>query len=419
MMRILLYEIRKAFLSPIIIALTIIFIGFNSFLIYENAYIQNDLRDVNEIAAKYGTEIDQEMLEKMKNDYEAKMKKVNEGTTTVLAKSYQNMNEFFTDGSFYLPEKFSEKEIQFFNETALLEFYYFTSQKIDEDFLAYDPIKIAEKEIWMYGIDGKAAEFIRSHYGKFTDRYEEVLQNKEYKQLFPAQAVFDTHLLLFKTLFKAMLIESVILTVLVTAYVMNYEFERGTYLLSYSSKRGRTLWVDKLFAVLITNILNWTMIWTISLVGYFTVFSYREFWHVPISSLFNAGKEWFMSWWNLSFAEYLAAAVLLAYLLIVIFTFMTVIMTRWIRNSYLVFFTFLCMFGVIFVNQALFSTSNILFLFGYFTPINLVLNSFIWFMQRALTFTAYFEIITITIWLLVLLLGVMYCAKSFRKSDLA
>lgn len=418
-MRILLYEIRKAFLSPIIIALTIIFIGFNFFLIYENAYIQNDLHDVNEIAAKYGTEIDQEMLEEMKNDYEAKMKKVNKRTTTVLAKSYQNMNEFFTDRSFYLPEKFSEKEIQFFNETALLEFYYFSSQKIDEDFLAYDPIKIAEKEMWMYGIDGKAAEFIRSHYGEFTDRYEEVLLNKEYKQLFPAQAVLDTHLLLFKTLFKAMLIESVILTVLVTAYVMNYEFERGTYLLSYSTKRGRILWVDKLFAVLITNILNWTMIWTISLVGYFTVFSYREFWDVPISSLFNAGKEWFMSWWNLSFAEYLAASIFLAYLLVVIFTFMTVMMTRWIRNSYLVFFTFLCMFGVIYVNQALFSNSNILFLFGYFTPINLVLNSFIWFMQRALTFTAYFEIITITIWLLVLLLGVMYCAKSFRKSDLA
>jgi len=417
-MRILLYEIRKALLSPIIIALIVIFIGFNFFLIYENAYIKDDLRNVNQIANKYGTEIDKEMLEKMKNDYEAKMKKVNEQTKNVLAKSYQNMTEYFSDRSFYLPEKFSEKEIQFFNETALLEYYFFSSQTIDEDFLAYDPIKIAEKEMWMYRIDGKAAEFIRSHYDKFTDRYEEVLKNKEYKHLFPSQRVFETHLLLFKTMFKAMLIESLILTVLVTAYVMNYEFDRGTYLLAYSSKRGRKLWLDKLWAALITNVFVWSFLLVISLVAYFSVFSYREFWHVPISSLFNAGKEWFMSWWNLSFVEYLAAAVLLSYLLIILFTLITVIITRWIRNSYLVFFTFLCMFGVIFVNQSLFPSSNILFLFGYFTPVNLILNSFVWFMQRTVTFTAYFEIMTVVVWFVLLLLCVMYCARSFRKSDL-
>ncbi len=418
MMRVLLYEIRKALLSPIIIALIVIFTGFNFFLIYENAYIKDDLRNVNQIASIYGTEIDKEMLERMRNDYEARMKKVNEQTKTVLAKSYQNMNEFYSDHSFYLPEKFSEKEIQFFNETALLEFYYFSSQTIDEDFLAYDPIKIAEKEMWMYGIDGKAAEFIRSHYSKFTERYEEVLKNKEYKHLFPSQRVFETHLLLFKKMFKAMLIESLILTVLVTAYVMNYEFDRGTFLLAYSSKRGRKLWLDKLWAALITNIFVLTIILVISLVTYFTVFSYREFWHVPISSLFNAGKEWFMSWWNLSFAQYLAAVVLLAYILVILFTLMTVIFARWIRNSYLVFFTFLCMFGVIFVNQALFPNSNILFLFGYFTPVNLILNSFVWFMQRAVTFTAYFEIVTVAVWFVLLLLCVMYCARSFRKSDL-
>ena len=417
-MRILLYEMRKAFLSPIIMALVIIFIGFNFFLIYENAYIKDDLHKVNQLASKYGTEINEEMLERMKKDYEMMMEKVNEQTKTVLAKSYQNMSKFFSDRSFYLPDKFSEKEIQFFNETSLLEFYYFSSQAIDEDFLLYDPIEMAEKEMRMYRIDGEAAEFIRGHYHKFTDRYEEVLKNKEYKHLFPSQRVFETHLLLFKKMFRAMLIESLILTVLVTAYVMNYEFDRGTYLLAYSSKRGRRLWLDKLLAALITNVFIWTIISVVSLVAYFTVFSYREFWHVPISSLFNAGKDWFMSWWNLSFAEYLTAVVVFAYLLIILFTLMTVMITRWIRNSYLVFFTFLCMFGFIFMNQALLSSSSILFLYGYFTPVNLILNSHVWFMQRAVTFTAYFESMTVAVWFILLLLSTIYCARSFRKSDL-
>lgn len=417
-MRILLFEIKKAFLSPVILSLLAIFTAFNLFLIYENAYIKDDLQKVNQIANKYGTEINDEMLKIMQSDYEAKLKKVNELTSKVVSKTYQNMQEFFAERSFYLPEKFSEKELTFFNETALLEFYYFSSMGIDESFQAADPLKRAEQEIGMYRISGKAAELIRSQFDKITARYEEVLENKEYKHLFPAQSVWETHLLLFKTMFKAMLIESVVLTVLVTAYIMNFEFDRGTYLLAYSSKRGRNLWLDKLWAALITNVLLMTILLVISLAAYFSVFSYREFWGVPISSYFNAGKEWLMTWWNLTFLEYLAAVIVLSYILIILFTWMTAILSRWVRNSYLVFFIFLCTFGLIFANQAIFPRSSILFLFGYFTPVNLVLNSFIWFMQRALTLTAYFEVITVLVWFVLLFLGVMYSLRSFRKCDL-
>lgn len=417
-MRILLYEIRKAILSPIILALLVLFVSFNFFLIYENHYIKDDLRKVNQLANKYGTEINDEMLKRMQSDYEGKMGKVNEITNKVLAKTYQNMTDFYADKSFYFPEKFSEKEMIFFSDTALLEFYYFFSLNIDESFLSRDPIKDAEIEISQYRISGAAAELIRSQYNKFTDRYNEVYENKEYKHLFPAQSVFGTHLLLFKTLFKAMLLESLILTVLVTAYVINYEFDRGTYLLAYSSKRGRKLWLDKLWAALITNVSMLTIVLVTGLAAYFSMFSYQEFWHVPISSYFNAGKEWFLTWWNLSFIEYLAAVIFLAYLLIMLFTLMTVVIARWIRNSYLVFFTFLCMFGIIFVNQALMPKNSIVFLFGYFTPVNLILNSFVWFMQRASTFTAYFEMITIVAWFVILPLSVMYCSRSFRKCDL-
>ncbi len=417
-MRILLFEIKKAILSPVILSLFVVFTAFNLFLIYENAYIKEDLQKVNQIASKYGTEINDDMLKNMQSDYEAKLEKVNELTSSVVSKTYLSMSELFADRSFYLPEKFSEKELDFFSETGLLEFYFFSSMEIDESFLAIDPIQIAEQEMRMYGISGEAAEFIRNQYDKITERYQMVLRNKEYKHVFPAQSVWNTHLLLFKTMFRAILLEGVILTVLVTAYIMNFEFDRGTHLLAYSSKRGRNLWLDKFGAALITNISSMIILVVISLAAYFSVFSYREFWGVPISSFFNAGNEWFMSWWNLSFVEYLAAVVVLSLLLIILFTFMTAIITRWVRNSYLVFFIFLCLFGVIFANQAIFPSSSILFLFGYFTPVNLVLNSFSWFMQRALTLTAYFEVITVTVWFVVLLLGVMYSLRSFRKSDL-
>ncbi|WP_058306324.1 hypothetical protein [Gracilibacillus massiliensis] len=417
-MRILLCEIRKAIVSPVILTLLILFIVFNFFQMYENAYIKEDLREVNRMAESYGTVINDEMVSLMENDYKFQMEKVNGITSKVLSKTYQDMNEFYLDNSFYTEDAFTEKELELFSNTVLLEMYYFTSFHVDESFYEIDPVKIAEAEIKKYGIRGSAAELIRSQYDKFNERYSDVLKNKEYKHLFPAQSLFATHLLLFKTMFKSFLFESLILTVLVTAYVMNFEFDRRTHLLTYSSRRGRKLWVDKLWASLITNVGMLTLLLGIGLSAYFSVFSYQSFWNVPISSYFNAGNWWFMSWWNLSFLEYLIAAIVLAYLLIILFTLMTVILARWIHNSYLVFFLFLCLFGVIIALQGLIPSDNIAFVLGFFTPVHLVLNSFLWFMYNPLTFTAYFEVITVTVWFVILLLATAFCERSFRKCDL-
>ncbi|MEI5909697.1 hypothetical protein WAK64_22145 [Bacillus spongiae] len=370
------------------------------------------------MAETYGTVITDEMVNRMKKDYEAQMKEVNDITSKRISKTYPDMNEFYSDTSFYREEVFTAEDLGFFSNTALFELYYFNSLHVDEGFQKFDPDKVAEIEMKMYGISGSAAKLIRSQYDKFNQRYLEVVDNKEYKHLFPAQSVFGTHLLLFKTMFKTLLLESLILTILVTAYVMNFEFDRGTYLLAYSTKRGRELWIDKIWAALITNFGMWTLIMASSLIAYFNVFSYREFWHVPISSYFNAGKEWFMSWWNLSFLDYLSAVIILAYLLIILFTLMTVIFTRWIHNSYLVFFLFVFLFGVIFAIPGWIPSHNIAYVFSFFTPVNLILNSFEWFMYRPVKFTAYFEIITVAVWLVLLLFATLFCIKSFRKHDL-
>lgn len=370
------------------------------------------------MADTYGTVITDEMVNRMKNDYEAQMEEVNDITSKGISKTYPDMKEFFSDTSYYREEVFTDEELAFFSKTALLELYYYESLNVDDGFQQYDPVEIAEAEMDMYGIGGSAAKLIRNQYDKFNERYSEVVSDKEYKHLFPAQSVFETHLLLFKTMIKSLLLESLILTILVTAYVMNFEFDRGTYLHAYSSKRGRELWVDKIWAALITNIGICTLIMGSSLIAYFSVFSYKEFWHVPISSYFNAGAGWFMSWWNLSFLDYLTAVIILAYLLIILFTLMTVILTRWIHNSYLVFFLFLCLFAVIFTIPGWIPSHNMAYVFSLFTPVNLILNSFVWFMYRPITFTAYFEIITVAVWLVLLLYATLFCLKSFRKYDL-
>ncbi|MDF1509066.1 hypothetical protein PZE06_12885 [Robertmurraya sp. DFI.2.37] len=354
----------------------------------------------------------------MKADYEGQLKEVNDIAKEKVSKTYATMNELFSDQSLYVNSVFSEEELQLFATTSLFEMYYVNSLHIDENFQQLDPIAFAEMEIRKYGLSGGAAQLIRSQYARFSERYADVLQNKEYKHLFPAQNELGTHELLFKTVFKVFLLEGVILTVLVTAHVMNFEFERGTYLLTYATRRGRALAVDKIWAALMANLILFALILTTGLVLYFKLFSYKEFWQVPISSLFNAGQNWFMSWWNFTFLQYLLATVLLAILLIILFTFITVILARWIRNSYLVFFIFFSLFGSIFAIQGLFSSEQVALILSFFTPVNLVLNSFIWFMYQPLTVSAYFEVITVGAWLLLVLAITFICQKSFQKCDL-
>lgn len=417
-MPIWIYELRKVFMSPVILTLLLLFTAFNFLIIFQNAYIKEELREVNQIASTYGTKIDDAMLAKMKADYEGQLKEVNDIAKEKVSKTYATMNELFSDQSLYVNSVFSEEELQLFATTSLFEMYYVNSLHIDENFQQLDPIAFAEMEIRKYGLSGGAAQLIRSQYARFSERYADVLQNKEYKHLFPAQNELGTHELLFKTVFKVFLLEGVILTVLVTAHVMNFEFERGTYLLTYATRRGRALAVDKIWAALMANLILFAFILTTGLVLYFKLFSYKEFWQVPISSLFNAGQNWFMSWWNFTFLQYLLATVLLAILLIILFTFITVILARWIRNSYLVFFIFLSLFGSIFAIQGLFSSEQVALILSFFTPVNLVLNSFIWFMYQPLTVSAYFEVITVGAWLLLVLAITFICQKSFQKCDL-
>ncbi|MDF1509067.1 hypothetical protein PZE06_12890 [Robertmurraya sp. DFI.2.37] len=63
-MPIWIYELRKVFMSPVILTLLLLFTAFNFLIIFQNAYIKEELREVNQIASTYGTKIDDAMLAK-------------------------------------------------------------------------------------------------------------------------------------------------------------------------------------------------------------------------------------------------------------------------------------------------------------------------------------------------------------------
>lgn len=242
-------------------------------------------------------------------------------------------------------------------------------------------MEIAESEIRRYGLGGDAVDTVRNVYREFETRFERLVENEEHRNLFFLGSHYRMHTFLFRRLFGLFIFEIMVLVVLVTAYLSNYEFDNKTQLLTYSTKRGRKLISDKLYASMIVNMCVVTIIIAASLGVYFVVFDYTGLWSVPISSYFNSEPpvNVFLSWWQMSFLQYLLWSIGLVYICALLFTFITFLIASFVKSSYIVFFIFLLIFGVtLLLPEMAPRDSNIIFA-TVFTPFSVILNPHVWF----------------------------------------
>jgi hypothetical protein len=126
-----------------------------------------------------------------------------------------------------------------------------------------------------------------------------------------------------------------------------------------------------------------------------------------------------MSWWNMSFVQYLFASIGLVYASMWLFTGVTFIIARYIKNTYIVFFAFAIIFGLFLLVPGMLSRdSNIVFI-GSFTPFILITNPFMWFMESgAFTTFKYYELATVGIWSVLLLVLSILSIKRFKRQDI-
>ena len=68
-MRIIFQECKKALTSPILIALLIVFIAFNVFVIISSSDHKEELKIVNEIIETYGLDITDDSLERIQEGH--------------------------------------------------------------------------------------------------------------------------------------------------------------------------------------------------------------------------------------------------------------------------------------------------------------------------------------------------------------
>ncbi|MGM9922921.1 MAG: hypothetical protein ACI35R_01575 [Bacillus sp. (in: firmicutes)] len=416
-MRIIFYECKKAFTSPIILALLILFSAYNIYLIYNSSDFKEELHVANELAETYGVNITDESLSKLDQDLQKELADFNMITEKKSSQTFGSAVEFFNQLRFEDQELYTKDEVRFFYSVYLKEIYAGNAETIDASYKEFDIEGIGESEISRYGLSGTAADTLRKQYVKFAERFDKLQENGEHTQWFFIGKQYFMHGLLFKTVFMHMILESIILIVLATALITNYEFENKTHLVTYAAKRGRRLMADKLVASLLATTGITAFLLMITLSAYFIIFDYSNLFKSAISSGFNWEYNFpNVSWWNMSFLTYLILGIVLSYVCMLLFSAITFIISIIIKNSYYTFFLFGAIFAAFFMLQGFIPTSsNLIFITG-FNLSSLVLNPQAWFMgNKGLLLFKHFELITVSVWTVIIVVLCIFCLKRFKK----
>lgn len=414
-------ELKKVIKSPIIIGLIIVSIVCNALFIFNSLEYKKGVKVLNNIVENFGHSINDKSMKKFKQYYNVNLKEINSNFRRNKQKKYKDISEFLTNETVN-EESYTQNQIKHLNKLLAEEEYYKIASNVDEFYKNINLDKIAEAEIKKYKLSGENVALVKKEYKDFKSRFDEIVKNKENKTFFFNGCFQGMHSLLFSDLIKFIIFEITFIAIIVTSYLINYEFENETYLLIYTTKRGRNTIKDKLLVSMGLMVVITTIILLASLLIYFNVFDYSKVWHTPISSCFN--REPFMniphmSKWYMTFSQYLYINILFIYIFILIFVGITFIISRYTKNSYITFFIFSIFFGTsLIIGEFIPLSSKVLFLVGM-NPCTLITNTGWWFLfSGAFSTFKYYEINTAIIWCIFVSLISFISIKSFKRCNI-
>lgn len=407
-MRIIIHECKKALTSPVLIGLFVLFSVYNIFLITSQSYMTDELKVANELSETYGLEITDVSLQQLDHDIGVEMEQLN----AMIGKSYERVE--WTD-----IEHFSDVEMELFQQLQLKEMYVDFAHTIDSEYAKIDLKMIVENEISKYGLSGNAAQVLRYEYEKLAQRFEQLKQNGEHKEWFFAGKNYRMHSFLFRSLTVHLVFEILILGVLATALITNFEFENRTQLHSYASKRGRFLMIDKLAASLVMITILTVLLMLLTFGTYFTVFDYTHLWGSSISSAFNWEYNFpYITWWEMPFLKFFVLVIGLLYICMLLFTAITFAIAVVVKNSYATFFIFAVLFTVGFLLPSFVPLSSIWRFYTSYNLAALVLNPHMFFTGSNAVIFKHYEWMTVAIGTVIVVASCVLVMRYFKRQDI-
>lgn len=420
-----LYEAKKIITSPIVIFLNILFLLFNIMTIHNNSYIKEDLKIINDMIGKFGHEINNDMLSKMNEEYKSNIKQFKEITKNKIGKTYSTMEEYVNSDEYYKytydNKYFIDDDIRFFNELNLLEIYKDIALEQVKSYESINILEGSESSIKQIGLTGEAKEIAKKRYEILDKRFEQIKENGEHKNLFFLGKPYRTYSLLFQDIISQCIYQIMILVVLITSYLVNYEFDNKTNLLVYSTKRGRDNAKDKLIVCLLSSFFVSIIILAITLLAYFMTFDYSNMLNIPLNSAFN--WEYPMPFINIfghTVIEQLMLSTLIVIICMLIFTTITFIISKLLKNSYIVFFIFFIIFGINLSVSTFVSKSSPAIMYLGYDVFNLIISPSSWFTSKVpFIVNKYHELITIIFWTCISMLGSIFVIRRFKREDIS
>ncbi|GKV54763.1 hypothetical protein NCCP2222_07100 [Sporosarcina sp. NCCP-2222] len=415
-MRIVLLECKKVIMSPVIIGLFLLFTAFNLLVIFNSSDHREELKIVNEIIDTYGREITPSSLELFKIDIQNDLLELEQ----LSGKRYDSVYDFLEGLDMEAYERYSEKEKTFISQLQLKEMYESTASSIDENYAKIDIEKFGQTSLEMYQVSGQAAKTYLAENEKFAKRFEEMIQNGEHKQWFFAGKAYMMHTFLFKNIFLQMTIEILLLVVLSTAFLATYEFEQRSHLVTFSTRRGRKLLLDKLAASLAMAVAIAALVLGSTLGVFFMVFDYSHVWETSISSAFNWEYNFpNVAWWDLSVGQFLLAVIGMLFIAILLFSGLTFAISILVKNSYITFFLVAAGFILLYMLPGFIPhSSNWVFAVGYTLPTLVMAIPGLFMGSSGLIFFKNFEWVTISAWTVFTIITLVISYRRFAKLDI-
>jgi len=299
------------------------------------------------------------------------------------------------------------------------------TQDVIDIFDGYTTTYIGEAYINANGLTGLIANLMRYKYERLQVVIDSNVESGAGMSLYYAGMTYDRHTQLFRIVMAVLLFEGIILATLIMLLSLGNENTAKTELLIYSTKTGRKINKAKLISCVITGLLVYVFIATVTLILYFSINPFGGTGGSNISSGFNyvldllAGARPFITWHSFTIVTYLLASIGASAGVVICFSLLAYITGLWIRNGYIGFLVFALVNFAVFTLPFIALGLTLPTFFLTLSPIWIAIQQGMWFTDGGSNvILPHFETIGIGVSLIVLTLLGWWSAVRFKRRNL-
>ncbi len=336
-MKIFWWLFRRICRAPFFAGLLAAFLALNFYLISTGSYQQRKIDLVNDVAGQTGVQINA--------DFQKKFSPILQKYTQDLAGLYRKKTGKSAVKPEAMVQELQNNEWQMTaaerdrlgDDAAILQLDH-SVQSRSSTYAGLDFAAEAKNFCSKQKLSGLPASIIANNAAALQKRVDEIRSDGEADTLYFPGAGCRTHSSLYGRLFKAILLESAVLGVLIMLYTVNFEFAHGTQGLAYTSRRGRTLLADQFCAAMLAGLAVPALLMAVALPAFFASFHFSNLWNASVSSAMNVETEngFFpcITWSRMTVLQYLWANIGLVFALQAVFCLLAFTLAVFCHSSY-------------------------------------------------------------------------------------